>query len=94
MSNEDIKMSASFALPLKKSMMGICDEDRKIHEGFRTNNQDNFAILAINNHDQMALQIKELEAALLEVLNTCEVDYAIGKGRHGELMNIINGESK
>ena len=45
----------------------------------------------INSHDALVGQNAALRAALVEVLNTCEVDYAIGKGRYRELMNMIKG---
>lgn len=73
----DIKMSDSFALPLKKSMMGICDEARKIHDGFRTTNQDKFAIVAINNHDTLTNQVAQLRALLSETKGIIESSSAV-----------------
>lgn len=38
---------------------------------------------------ELVEQKKVLRAALVEVLHTCEVDYAIGRGRYDELISMI-----
>ena len=63
MSNEDIKMSDVFDLPVQSGADG-CVYDLHYSRICTSGSNSKEITHAINNHDPMALRIKELEAAL------------------------------
>ena len=68
MSNEDIKMSDVFDLPVQSGADG-CVYDLHYSRICTSGSNSKEITHAINNHDPMALRIKELESALVELMD-------------------------
>ena len=90
MSNEDIKMSDVFDLPVQSGADG-CVYDLHYSRICTSGSNSKEITHAINNHDPMALRIKELEVALNKiseltnnhnVINAKQIaDNALGNGK-------------
>lgn len=63
--SEDIKMADVFDLPLSQDGSEILDcTGFSIGHGFHTSTEDSAAAHAINNHDNLVKQVKDLEFSL------------------------------
>ena len=77
MSNEDIKMSDVFELPVQSGADG-CVYDLHYSRICTSGSNSKEITHAINNHDPMALRIKELESALLDAKGFAELIQIMG----------------
>ena len=93
MSNEDIKMSDVFELPQTPTSFWLASVAGD--NGRKRKRQMVALTHAINNHDQMALRIKELEVALCEISNMCignlTMSYSIDPDYVGQLIYQATG---